>query len=173
MIHKILSKQDNAKDCFICGTENKSGLQANFYELDNKKIACVFNAKSIHEGHPGILHGGIICSILDETAGRAMAAVESDISAFTIELKTNYFSPVPSNTELTAVGWVEEIREKVYISVAEIYLPDGRTAARGRGVYYIVKNDTKKINAEYHKVFPSELDRFELDIPEPETSPDK
>ena len=167
MIHKVISKQANSKDCFICGKENQSGLQADFYELDNQKIACVFTAKTVHEGHPGILHGGIICSILDETAGRAMSVVSPDTTAYTIELNTKYLIPVPSNTKLTAVGWLDEVREKVYIATAEIYLPDGRTAARGKGVYYIIKDPTEvNGNDSYHKVYPSEQDIFELDIPE-------
>lgn len=169
MLHKVISKQANSKDCFICGKENESGLQADFYEIDNKKIVCVFNAKTVHEGHPGILHGGIICSILDETAGRAMSVIDPEISAYTMELNTKYLIPVPSNTKLTAAGWLDEIREKVYIATAEIYLPDGRTAARGRGVYYIIKEE-KKVNGDdyYHKVYPSDQDLFEIDIPDGE-----
>ncbi len=169
MIYKVISKQANSEYCFICGTKNESGLQADFYELEGKKIACVFKAKSVHEGHPGILHGGIICSILDETAGRAMSVVDPETTAYTIELTTNFLIPVPSNTELIAMSWLDEVREKVYISTAEIYLPDGRTAARGRGVYYILNNSPHQENA-YHTVFPEEQDRFELEIPEPKTN---
>ncbi|MDO4481798.1 MAG: PaaI family thioesterase [Bacillota bacterium] len=169
MLHKVISKQANSKDCFVCGSENESGLQVSFYEIDNRKIVCVFNAKTAHEGHPGILHGGIICSILDETAGRAMSVIDPEMSAYTIELNTQYLIPVPSNTQLTAAGWLDEVREKVYIAIAEIYLPDGRTAARGRGVYYIINKDKIADSDDcYHKVYPVEQDLFEIDIPDSE-----
>lgn len=166
MLHKVISKQANSKDCFICGENNKSGLQADFYEIDDKRIVCVFNAKTIHEGHPGILHGGIICSILDETAGRTMSVIDPEISAYTIELNTKYMIPVPSNTRLIAVARLDEVKEKVYISSADIYLPDGRIAASSRGVYYILRNLSDENGApSFHKVYPAEQDLFEIDIP--------
>ena len=88
MNHKIIARQGAAKECFICGTENEGGLHAAFYELDNKKVVCVFTAKDIHGGHPGILHGGVICSILDETAGRAMTVLAPEnTGALTVQLE--------------------------------------------------------------------------------------
>lgn len=167
MKYKVISKQSASKECFICGTENNSGLQADFYEIEGKRVACVFTAKSIHEGHPGILHGGVICSILDETAGRSMSVYDNTLSAYTIELTTNYMIPIPTNVELAAAAWVEEIREKVYIARAEIYLTDGSTAASARGVYYKL-HDIQQTEDAYHKVFPVEMDRFEIELPERE-----
>ncbi len=165
MNHKIIARQGAAKECFICGTENEGGLHAAFYELDNKKVVCVFTAKDIHGGHPGILHGGVICSILDETAGRAMTVLAPEnTGALTVQLDTTFKEMVPTNVELTAAGWVEEIREKVYIARSEIYLQDGTVAASARGVYYRLKGRTT--DDPYHKVYPQELDRFEIDIPE-------
>jgi len=167
MKYKVVSKQPSATDCFICGKNNPSGVHADFYDLECEKIACVFTARSIHEGHPGILHGGIICSILDETAGRSMTVVRPEIGAFTVQLDTTYKKPVPSNTRLVALGWVEEVREKVYISKAQIYLEDGSVAAEAKGVYYIIK-DIPEGSSGYHQVFPCEQDLFEIDIPDHE-----
>ena len=65
-----------------------------------------------------------------------------------------------------AVGWLEEVREKVYISRSEIFLPDGTVAAYCRGVYYRLKDPSK--NDHYHKVYPQEQDRFEDPGPEKE-----
>ena len=165
MIHKIVFKQPLAKDCFICGTENDAGPKARFYNLDDGRVVCLFTAKDIHGGHPGILHGGIICSILDETAGRAMSVLSPNTTgALTIELKTEFKAVVPTNVELKAVGWVEEVREKVYISRSVIYLPDETCAASARGVYYRLKDPSK--NDHYHKVFPQEPDLSEIDVPD-------
>ena len=59
-----------------------------------------------------------------------------------------------------------EIREKVYISRSEIFLPDGTVAAYCRGVYYRLKDPSK--NDHYHKVYPQVQDRFEIDVPDTE-----
>ena len=98
-----------------------------------------------------------------------MSVVDASVSAYTIELNTKYMIPVPSNTKLTAAGWLDEVREKVYIATAEIYLPDGRTAAQGRGVYYIIKDKKEDNDDSYHKVYPAEQDLFELELPDQET----
>ncbi len=167
MIHKIINKQPAAKDCFICGTENDASVKAEFYNLDDGRVICRFKAKDIHGGHPGILHGGVICSILDETAGRAMSVLSPGTTgALTMQLDTSFKAVVPTNLDLMAVGWLEEVREKVYISRSEIFLPDGTVAAYCRGVYYRLKDPSK--NDHYHKVYPQVQDRFEIDVPDTE-----
>ena len=167
MNHKIVFKQPLARDCFICGTENDASLKAEFYNLDDGRVVSLFEAKDIHGGHPGILHGGVICSILDETAGRAMSVLSPGVTgALTVQLDTTFKAVIPTKTQLMAVGWIEEVREKVYIARSQIFLPDGIVAATARGVYYRLKDPSK--NDHYHKVYPQELDRSEIDVPDTE-----
>ena len=39
---KVLKKQTNSKDCFICGIENKLGVNASFYEMEDGKLYSLF-----------------------------------------------------------------------------------------------------------------------------------
>lgn len=167
MKYKVLRKEPKSTECFVCGTENKAGLECTFYLLEDGREVCLFSAKTCHEGHPGIMHGGVICAVLDETGGRAYATRTPGSSAYTLELKTNYYHTIPTNTPLICVGSVDEIKEKVYFATAKVILPDGTVAAQSKGVYYILKNQNAEDGGTaYHTVYPEELDLFEIDIPE-------
>lgn len=166
MKYKILKKESNSTECFICGTENPGGVQASFYALETGECACVFTAKSMHEGHPGILHGGVICAILDETAGRAMSVKHPSTSAYTVELKVDFKKTIPSNVECVALGRIDRIEEKVYIASGEIYLPSGQKAASCEGTYYIISPDKVHESSTYHEAVAVEDDLTEIEIPD-------
>lgn len=57
--------QDRIKvHCFGCGALNEHGLQIkSFWSGD--EVVCAWRAKPHHIGHPGILYGGVIASVVD------------------------------------------------------------------------------------------------------------
>lgn len=166
MRYKVIKKQPYSTNCFICGKENPGGLQADFYELDTGEIACVFCAKQGHEGHPGILHGGVICAILDETAGRSMTAREPKTSAYTVDLQIQFLKTVPSGQILTAIARVDEIKEKVYIASGEIYLTNGQIAAKCVGTYYRIPPSKTHESSTYHEALMQDTVFTEIEIPD-------
>ena len=65
------TKQPNSRMCFICGLENPVGLHLHFYETEPGIVETMYTAPDHFQGYPGVLHGGIVASMLDETASRA------------------------------------------------------------------------------------------------------
>lgn len=57
-------------DCFVCGQSNPIGLHLHFWEEDGK-VWTEFTPDDRHQGFPGIMHGGLLFTILDEVTGRA------------------------------------------------------------------------------------------------------
>ena len=51
--------------CIICSLTNANGLHLKFDAADNGNVKADFQCNEVFEGYPGILHGGIISSILD------------------------------------------------------------------------------------------------------------
>lgn len=95
----------NSRNCFICGVENPVGLKLNFYLVEPGVVETEYTAPSHFEGYPGVLHGGIIASILDETSGRAFGpSVENPRFMFTAKLEVTYRKPVPIGEPLRIVG---------------------------------------------------------------------
>ena len=65
------SPQPNSRHCFVCGLENPVGLRLRIYQTAPGEIETTFTAPAHFQGYPGVLHGGIIATILDEIAGRS------------------------------------------------------------------------------------------------------
>ncbi len=131
-----IKKQPNSRMCFVCGHSNAAGIHVRFYEQEDGSVLARFTGTERHQGYPGRLHGGVITSILDETAGRAiMIGHGDDIWGVTVEINVHFRQPVPLDVELTAVGRVTSENRRVFEGVAELHLPDGTVAADASGKY--------------------------------------
>jgi acyl-coenzyme A thioesterase PaaI-like protein len=135
-------KQPNSYGCFICGMENRAGVQGAFYEVINEGVPEVlarFSGRPAHQGYPGRLHGGVVAGILDEVMERALhiglGAALPPVWGVTVELAVRYLLPVPLAVELTARGRVTRDSRRLFEASAELYLPDGAVAVRATAKY--------------------------------------
>ena len=97
--------QPNSKMCFICGLENPVGLKLRIYEVEPGRVESTFTAPEHFQGYPGVLHGGIIATIIDEISGRAlMGPVDQPRFMFTAKLEVKYRKNVPIGKPLKLVG---------------------------------------------------------------------
>jgi acyl-coenzyme A thioesterase PaaI-like protein len=79
-------------------------------------------------GYPGFVHGGIIASVLDETAGRALLLDgDYDNLMVTLKLEVRYRRPTPT-------GWVIKQSASRARAAAEIRLADGTVTAQGEAL---------------------------------------
>ncbi|WP_458701293.1 PaaI family thioesterase [Sulfurospirillum sp. 1307] len=144
MKFNIVNKQNISKNCLVCGIENDFGLKTKFYESDNEEVIGIFTPHEKLQSYPGILHGGISATILDETIGRAiMAKYGQNSFGMTIELNIKYKKPVPLDTELKVVGRIVNDRGRIYEGSGELLLPNGEVAVSATGKY--MKRDLEKI----------------------------
>jgi acyl-coenzyme A thioesterase PaaI-like protein len=117
-----MKKQPNSLHCFICGMENPIGLKLEIYELEKGVIETVYTAPAHFQGYPGVLHGGIVASILDEVSGRAlMGDPSSPRFMFTGKLEVKYRKNVPIGKPLRIVGKAGKSKGKVAVGWAGIY----------------------------------------------------
>lgn len=161
MIKKIIKKQPNAQECFVCGLKNDKGLKASFYETEDKEVVAVFTPHELHQSYPGRLHGGIAACILDETMGRAVQIGNPDIWGVTVELTLTYKKPLPYSTELKAVGRITKENRLLFEGEGEIYTPDGEAAVTAKAKY--VKMSINSISEE----FDPECWKVHLNIDDP------
>jgi len=81
-------------------------------------------------GYPGVVHGGIIAAILDETSGRALLINgDNDALMLTTRLELKYRRPTPTDQPLIAVGWIEKGGTKHARVAGELRLLDGTVTA--------------------------------------------
>ena len=121
-------KQPGSSYCFICGRENPVGLKLEFFNIEPGLVRTKINIPAHFEGYPGVVHGGILATILDETGGRALM---EDPNRFmvTAQLSVRYRKPVPSETPLEAIGIAGERKGRVSKAHAEIRDVDGGVLA--------------------------------------------
>jgi uncharacterized protein (TIGR00369 family) len=79
----------------------------------------------------GVVHGGLVCTLLDTVAGCAVhTTLPKGMGYTSIELKVNYLRPVHATSgPLTAIGRVVKPGRRVAFSEGEILDAQGRTVA--------------------------------------------
>ena len=136
MIYKIRNRQHISKDCMVCGTENRFGLQTRFYETTDNQVIGLFQPQEQHQSYPHVTHGGISAAILDETIGRAIMAVyDQNCFGVTVDLQLRYRKPVPVGVELKVVGRITKDKGRLFEGSGEIYLPNGEIAVLATGKF--------------------------------------
>jgi uncharacterized protein (TIGR00369 family) len=135
MKRKVLAAQNVSRMCLVCGTENRAGLKARFYELDGGELLGVFRPREEHQSYPGRLHGGIASAILYETIGRAVMIRQPGAWGVTAELTIRYRKPVPLDGDVKVVARITRDAGRLFEGSGEIRLPDGSVAVEASGKY--------------------------------------
>lgn len=119
-----MHKQPVAKNCFICGRENPEALRLDFYDSEPGTVETVWTPSENHQGFPGIVHGGIIAAVLDETAGRTITGSKDfpNRMLVTVKLDLRYRVPVRLGRTYKAIGTL--ITDRGRIVTAESKLVD-------------------------------------------------
>jgi len=153
-----MKKLPNSRHCFVCGLENPIGLKLAFYQ-DGDRVVCEHTVPEDYNGYPGVVHGGIVASMLDEMLLRPFLLDDPNRFMYTARLTTRYRKPVPTQQPLKLVGWAVKDRGRVAESKAELYGPDGVLLAEAEGLLVSLpeeahpKGDLKQFG---WKVYPDE-----------------
>jgi acyl-coenzyme A thioesterase PaaI-like protein len=141
-------KQPNSLFCFVCGIQNPFGLKLKFYQTGPGEVTVFHTIPETYQGYPGIVHGGIVASMLDEAAGRALMAVDADITRFmfTARLDIHYRQPVPIGRELKLVGVAGKRKTRSATATASLYGPEGDLLAEANVI--LVDAPQEKLEAD-------------------------
>jgi uncharacterized protein (TIGR00369 family) len=120
----------------VCGVQNPHGLHLTFVDDGASTVRAEFSVPEQFNGYPGIVHGGIVATILDETSGRALLARGHELANLfvTLKMEIRYRRPTPTNTPLTAIGAIVKAGESRAVVHGEIRLPDGTVTAEAECV---------------------------------------
>lgn len=138
---KVVSKQTNSKMCLICGIENKLGLNAAFYNMEDGSVGAIFNFKPEHQSYPERVHGGMISALLDELAGRALWVTDPQLLGVTANLQIKFRKPVPYNAKLIGRGEITKRIGKLFNATAKIYDENKNVLAEAEATYVIMPNN--------------------------------
>ena len=100
-----MRKQANSEDCFVCGLLNPSGLKLSFHEHPDGTVRSILMIRPDYQGWPGIVHGGIIATLLDEVTARVYMNDSTDNRLMvTGKLEIRYRKPVPIGEMIEVIG---------------------------------------------------------------------
>jgi acyl-coenzyme A thioesterase PaaI-like protein len=151
------AKQPNSKHCFGCGVDNANGLAMAFYEVGPGHVACEITVPEHFQGYPGVVHGGVVATMLDEIANRAALIGDHSRMTMTAKLTTRYRKPVPVGELLKIEGWLERDRGRFVMAKGEIRLADGSLAAEAEATLSTIEGsnmDLGRLVSEGWMVYP-------------------
>ena len=120
-------------ECIVCGIANTKGLHLKFETVDDGSVKAGFQCTKAFEGYPGILHGGVISTILDGAMGQCMFARGQ--TAVTVEMTTRFRHPVNTGHEATVHAWIIRSSHPLYLLEAEI-IQNGEIKATAKSKFY-------------------------------------
>ncbi|MFD6419690.1 PaaI family thioesterase [Streptomyces sp. NPDC060194] len=125
--------------CFGCGDQQPHGLQLTTRAGDGVDVTAEFTVRAAHQGAPGLAHGGLLATALDETLGGLGWMLR--VIAVTGRLETDYLRPVPVDTVLHLRAEVTAVHGRKIYSTAtgRIGGPDGPVAVRAQALFVEVK----------------------------------
>ena len=124
--------------CFGCGKLNTEGLGIDF-EVDDGRVEGRFVARNSHQGYPGVTHGGIAATAMDEAMGWAMYAAGA--WAMTAKMEVKYRKAIPLNEELVVTAGVVRDRGRMLEAVAEIRSLAGDRLAEAKALFVRLPRD--------------------------------
>ena len=104
--------------CLVCSGSNPYGLALEFAVNDDGSVTASFTGNSAVEGFQGLLHGGMIASLLDGAMTNCLFA--HGLVAVTAELKVRYHKPVATGCEMIVRAWIEKPYPPLYFMRAEL-----------------------------------------------------
>jgi uncharacterized protein (TIGR00369 family) len=117
--------------CFGCGHANERGLKLVFRPTDGG-VETEYQAPEHLAGAPGVIHGGIQATLLDEVLGMAIHVAQGheDHQHVTVDFRLRYHRPAPTEQALRVRGRCLHTEDRDVFAEGEIVSPEGEVLTR-------------------------------------------
>ncbi len=150
------------RGCVVCGdaSVNPAALAVRWFVTESGIVETEITFTEQQAGYRGIVHGGILGSLLDEALGWA-AAVHRRKCYVTGRLQVEYKRPVASNMKMRVWGRFKKGNEIFSIAEGEITDMAGTPYATGEGTFFALSpEESRKIMDQlyFDPAFPDRID---------------
>ena len=148
----IISLIDN-NHCFVCGKNNPFGLHIPVKScIKGNTVTFTWVPGPNHQSYAGIVHGGILATLLDEAMGYAVMGEDISRRIVTMEYTLNYRHPTPVGLPLKVVATMGAQRHQIIMARGSILAPDGTVLVEAAGKFYeIIKNTNQSDMSQKEK----------------------
>jgi uncharacterized protein (TIGR00369 family) len=114
-----LNDRSDYQRCFVCGVQNAMGMQVEF-RREGERVVADFLPKESFQGFPGVVHGGVLASLLDEALSRTALLYGEWVMTGRLEIR--YRQPAVVGHVLRVTAEIEQRRARMVIARGEIAL---------------------------------------------------
>jgi acyl-coenzyme A thioesterase PaaI-like protein len=118
----------------VCGAKNTTGLRLKFHR-EGEQVVADFLPDASFEGFPGVVHGGILASLLDETLARTALLYQQWVMTGRLEIR--FRRPALVGQLLRVTAEAEQRRARMVIARGKIALANEPSivVAEGQGTF--------------------------------------
>lgn len=129
----------NDNMCFACGEDNPISLGLDFEKTEEKTVKAEFKPKKVHQGYNGIMHGGLISTLLDEAMAKVLSL--NNIFALTAKMNIRFKKPVSIENKLIITAEIVKNKTGLYFTEAELRDINGELFAESEAKFMKVKEE--------------------------------
>ncbi len=135
------------KDCFVCGKENSFGLKIIFFK-DKNEVRTEFVPELRHQGFKGIVHGGILFSILDEIMGRT-AIITKGVMTLTVDINIKYRKKALVGEKIIFSAHMTKDLGRMIEAEGQACAENGTLLTEAKGRFIVLSPEIQKEVEEY------------------------
>ena len=107
-----------SRECFACGSDNPAGLHLSFSRAPEGGSRAEYTTRPEHIGWQGIIHGGIVFTLLDEAVAWALAL--EGLRGVTARADARFRAPVRVGMDVVVTGRIVERSRRLVKARAEL-----------------------------------------------------
>jgi uncharacterized protein (TIGR00369 family) len=145
--------------CYVCGQAHPRGLRIRFFVGILGQVHARFEPDRTQTGYQGIVHGGVISTLLDELLGWPIA-LQTGRLAVTGELTVRFAKPMHAGHAYLATAHPGTDRGKYWVGEGNIRDELGETYAKAHGKYFLISAEQTAVVAEALTYQPGDVPVF-------------
>lgn len=133
------------ENCFGCGKANSKSLGLRFF-VEGDEVKALFRPQEEHSGYEGIVHGGILCALMDECMGWA-PTVKKGLMGIAAEVTIRFLKPVPTGATYIASARLCADKRRLWLTEGQLHDSAGQLYLKAKGKYMpISKEATRRVD---------------------------
>ena len=120
--------------CLVCGRRNPHGLKMSLFVDESGVVHTEFNPREEHVGFDGIIHGGVLATVLDE-AMVWCATWSGKRFCVAAEMNVRFLKPIRPGMLIKVEARIDQARSRLITTSATISDADGAVACTATGKY--------------------------------------
>ncbi len=111
-------RREHHPQCLVCSREMPGSWGLDFHSIAAGMVEADFPCDRVLEGYPHVLHGGVICALLDGAMTNCIFAAGS--AAVTGDIHVRFHRPVAAAGWARVRAWIEESAAPLFKLAAQL-----------------------------------------------------